>query len=150
RAGPARQRGPDRRRSGRCIAQPPRGRERRHAGRGIRARGALAMRRAARDLLLAAAALLASAARAPAPFALPEDRDFHNTTFVGDEPEPARLAFFHAEECLAGARAKEAGREVMKLLRGEATGDVRVGARLVVPVETAALLVLARLPADVR
>jgi len=79
-----------------------------------------------------------------------EGEDFLNTTFVGDEAETARLAFYRAEELLGGKQAKEAGREIMKLLRGEPRGLVRYGERLVVPVETAALLFLLRLPDAVR
>src|SRR5262249_21723928 len=40
--------------------------------------------------------------------------------------------------------------EIVKLLRGDARGLVRYGERLVVPVETAALFFLLRLPEDVR
>lgn len=104
-----------------------------------------------RTAALAALALLARlVAPAPAQFALPESLDFSNSTDVGDEPEAARLAFYRAEEHLAGGRAREAGDEILRLLRGATRGRVRVGERLVVPVETAALLFFLRLPADVR
>ncbi|MSR46148.1 MAG: hypothetical protein EXS13_03635 [Planctomycetes bacterium] len=94
--------------------------------------------------------LLGIAARAPAQMALPEALDFSNSTEVGDEPETARLAFYRAEEHLAAGRAREAGEEVMRLLRGATHGRVRVGERLVVPLETAALFFLLRLPPDVQ
>src|SRR5882672_12892612 len=87
---------------------------------------------------------------ASAQLVLPEGDDFLNTTFVGDEPEVARLAFYKAEELLGARQPKEAGREVLKLLRGDAHGLVRVGERLVVPLETAGLLFLLRLPETLR
>ena len=53
------------------------------------------MRRAARALIAAAAAavLSAHAETALAQFALPEERDFHNTTFVGDDLLVTNTAF---------------------------------------------------------
>ncbi len=93
---------------------------------------------------------LGSAPPATAQIALPESTDFHNTTDVGDEPEVARLAFYRAEEHLTAGRAKEAGQEIAKLLRGPTRGRVRFGERLVVPLETAALLFLLKLPPEVR
>src|SRR5262245_6878453 len=104
--------------------------------------------RAALPILVAAALLLAPAASAQ--INLPEGDDLLNTTFVGDELEPARLAFYKAEELLNGKQQKEAGREILKLLRSDAKGLVRYGDRLVLPIETAALLVLLRLPEPVR
>jgi hypothetical protein len=90
----------------------------------------------------------ASAARAQVAF--PEDVDFSNTVFVGEEPDVVRAAFFRADEHRAAGRALEAGREVTKLLRSTASGRTRLGERLVVPVETAALAFLLSLPDDVR
>lgn len=114
-------------------------------------------RRLARQLLrrpslLASAALLLACGAPPlvAQAALPEAVDFANSADVGDEPEAARLAFYRAEEHLTAGRAREAGDEVIRLLRGATIGRVRVGERLVVPLETAALLFLLRLPPDVR
>jgi len=111
-----------------------------------------ALARAGRAALAAFAALVVVLAAAPAraQMPLPEATDFANATDVGDEPEAARLAFYRAEEHLAAGRAREAGGEVMKLLRSPTRGRVRWGERLVVPVETAALLFLSRLPQDVR
>ncbi len=101
-------------------------------------------------LLALSCALVASPSPLRAQSTLPESVDFSNATDVGDEPEAARLAFYHAEEHLAAGRARAAGDEIVNLLRSATRGRVRVGERLVVPVETAALLFLLRLPADVR
>ena len=60
--------------------------------------------------LFASCAVVAAAAFAPraaAQVPFPEETDFHNTTYVGDEPEPARLAFYRAQEHLLGERFKE-------------------------------------------
>jgi hypothetical protein len=109
-------------------------------------------RQAVRAALISAVA--AALVRAPAASAqtivLREGDDFLNTTFVGDEPETARLAFYKAEELLTARQPKEAGREVLKLLRSDTRGLVRSGERLVLPLETAALLFLLRLPEPVR
>ncbi len=100
--------------------------------------------------LAACASVLAAAPAAAQHLVLYEGEDFLNTTFVGDEAEAARLALYRAEEQLGARQPKEAGREIVKLLRGEARGLVRYGERLVVPVETAALFVLLRLPEPIR
>lgn len=104
--------------------------------------------RAALPIFVASALVRAPAASAQ--ITLREGEDFLNTTFVGDEPEAARTALYKAEELLNGGQAKEAGREIVKLLRSDAKGLVRYGERLVLPVETAALLFLLRLPEPVR
>jgi hypothetical protein len=80
----------------------------------------------------------------------PEEIDFHNTTYVGDEPESARLALYRAEEHRKAERHLDAGREVLKLLRGSTRGPVRMSERLVAPVETAAALFLLGLPEEAR
>jgi hypothetical protein len=105
-----------------------------------------------RTLLVLVAALAAATFVAPAraQISFPEETDFHNTTFVGAEPETARLAFYRAQEQLQASKPKEAGREILKLLRGTTTGLVHFDDRLVVPVETAALLYLLKIPAEVR
>jgi hypothetical protein len=100
--------------------------------------------------LAACASVLAAAPTAAQEIILREGEDFLNTTFVGDEAEAARLAFYRAEEQLGAKQPKEAGREIVKLLRGEARGLVRYGERMVVPVETAALFFLLRLPEPIR
>ncbi|MBM4014403.1 MAG: hypothetical protein FJ293_05495, partial [Planctomycetes bacterium] len=100
--------------------------------------------------LLALGLLAAGGAPAAAQATLPEALDFSNSTDVGVEPEVARLAFYRAEEHLTAGREKAAGEEIVRLLRSPTSGRVRVGERLVVPLETAALLLLARLPAAVR
>ena len=103
--------------------------------------------RAALPIVVVAALLRAPAASAQL---LREGDDFLNTTFVGDEPETARLAFYKAEELLNGKQPKEAGREILKLLHSDTKGLVRYGERLVLPIETAALFLLLRLPEAVR
>jgi len=100
--------------------------------------------------LAACASVLAVAPTAAQEIVLREGEDFLNTTFVGDEAEAARLAFYRAEEQLGAKQPKEAGREIVKLLRGETHGLVRYGERMVVPVETAALFFLLRLPEPIR
>jgi len=105
-------------------------------------------RRSVRSAVAASCLLLAPRLAAQVPF--PEEAGFHNTTYVGDEPEAARLAFYRAEEHRLAGREREAGREILRLLRGPASGPVRFSERLAVPVETAALLFLLRLPAEVR
>ncbi len=107
-------------------------------------------RRVVRFAVVASLLALAVARGAAAQIQLPEENDFHNTTYVGDEPEAARLVFYRAEEHRKAGRSKEAGREVLKLLRGSTRGRVRFGERLVVPVETSAALFLLSLPESVR
>jgi hypothetical protein len=106
--------------------------------------------RAALPIVVVAALVSVPAAPAASAQLLQEGDDFLNTTYVGDEPETARLAFYKAEELLNGKQPKEAGREILKLLRSDTKGLVRYGERLVLPVETAALFLLLRLPEPVR
>jgi hypothetical protein len=120
------------------------------AGRAPRSAPRLLIRFHALGVLLAGFLAIERPAFAAAQATLPEALDFSNSTDVGDEPEAARLAFYRAEEHLAAGRAKPAGEEILRLLRSKTTGRVRVDERLVVPLETAALLFLARLPAEVR
>jgi hypothetical protein len=107
-------------------------------------------RPSSRLLVAAALSSVALAAPARAQYQLPEESGFHNATYVGDEPETARLAFYRAEEHKRDGRAKEAGREILKLLRGPTRGLVRQGERLVTTVELASAAFLLGLPSDVR
>ena len=82
-------------------------------------------------------------------FRTPEWKNFHNSTYVGEEAEAARVALFRASEHLEAQRPREAGRELLRLLHSEARGMVRYGERLVLPLERAVALQLAQLPPDV-
>ncbi len=101
---------------------------------------------------IAVAALLVhlGSAAASAQFRLPEKKNFHNDTFVGEEPEAARVAFFRAQELLDQKKPLEAGREILSLLRQrQVIGLVQYSERLVLTKETAAVLKLATLPREV-
>ena len=93
-------------------------------------------------------ALLLAASPCLGQFRTPEWKDFHNNTFVGDEPEPIRIGFFSAEEHRGSGRELEAGREYLRIARSELSGRVRFGERLVLPSDRAAALKLLSLSAD--
>ncbi len=84
-----------------------------------------------------------------AQFRTPEWKSFHNSTFVGAEPEEARAALFTANEHLVAGRHAEASRLLVDILRSEENGLVRFGERLVLPAKRAALLMLRRLEPQV-
>jgi hypothetical protein len=87
---------------------------------------------------------------AGAQYRTPEWQSFHNSTYVGEDPEEARVALFRAQEHLEAGRSLEAGRALLQALHGELEGLVRYGERLVTPIEVATAMLLSRLPEEVR
>ena len=92
----------------------------------------------------------ATPSTAPAQFRTPEDQNFHNSTFVGNEPEEARATFFAADDALRNGDERDAGRQLTELLRSSVRGPCPVGERLIVPLPGAVRQRLGQLSPEIR